>query len=352
MLTEASLFHQLDSRASVFLTYQSVYEHDADYLETLYIGRNFISDSLHQRIKRLARFIPRIEGLFVKKNGNEYYLISQFEKGVEAAEQADELCINYKLYESIKETEGKLSEMVSTRFSELKKLIKSGIPKQTDRIVPKSSEEDTGLSLIINQLLKIHPIEEIYLFHKKQSSQSTIYYLLLIGKGLGIEILNDMQQSAMAKSGGKCVVVLIGHSRIWIQTNLFIHQSFFQKIMGPENIIFQSHQNHPSIHWETPYTPDYSDLEFYYRSTNELVANYFVLRRSLEKGNMEGIGDWFSKSVLRILNTLVLSKLTYLPHYQSGFNLWKLCVYADPKLEHVEFLFEKLSGENFFKELP
>jgi len=317
----------------------------------LYIGRNFNLDSLHQRIKRLARFIPGIEGLFVKKNGNEYYLISQLERGIEAAEQADELCINYELYESIKEVEVKLYEMVSGRFAELKKLIKSGIPKQIDRVVPKSLVEDSELSPIITQLLKIKPAEEIYLFHKKQSFQSTIYYLLLIGEGLGTEILNRMQQSVMTKFNGKCVVVLIGHSRIWIQTNLFIHQSFFQKIMSSENIIFQSSQNHSPIHWETPYTPDYPDLDYYYRSANELVANYFVLRHHSEKENREGIDGLFCNSILRIFRTFIFSKLTYLPHYLSAFSLWKLCVYAEPKLENVEFLFEKLNGENFFKEV-
>ncbi len=351
LLTEAHRLHRLGSRVSVFLTYQSVYEYNIQYLEALYIGRNFISDSLHQRIKRLARFIPSIEGLFVKKNGNEYYLISQLERGIDAAEQADETGINYELYENIKEVEAKLSEMVSARFAELKKLIKSHIPEQIDRGVPKSSVEETELSPVITQILKIKPVEEIYLFHKKQSSQATTYYLLLIGEGLGIEILNRMQQSVMAKSRGKCVVVLIGHSRIWIQTNLFIHQSFFQKIMKPENRMFQSRQNHPSIHWENPYTPDYPDLDFYYRSADKLVANYFVLRHHSEKENGEGIDDLFSISVLRIFRTFVFSKLSYLPYYQSAFNLWKLCVYADPKLENVEFLFEKLSGENFFKEV-
>jgi hypothetical protein len=278
-------------------------------------------------------------------------LISQLERGIEAAEQADEISINYELYESVKETEAKLSEMVSDRFAELKKLIKSGTPKQIDIGVPRASVEEAELSLIIAQILKIQSVEQIYLFHKKESFHSTIYYLLLIGEGLGTEILNRMQQSAMAKSTGKCTVVLIGHSRIWIQTNLFIHQSFFQKIMRTENLAYQSAQSHPQIHWETPYTPDYPDLEYYYRSTKKLTANFFILRHNSEEKNAEGLDDLFSKSVLRILRTFVFSALSYLPHYQSGFNLWKLCVYAHPKLENVEFLFEKLSGENFFKEV-
>jgi len=34
-----------------------------------------------------------------------------------------------------------------------------------------------------------------------------------------------------------------------------------------------------------------------------------------------------------------------------AFTLWKLCVYADPGLEKLEYLFEKLSGNDFFKEV-
>ena len=46
---------------------------------------------------------------------------------------------------------------------------------------------------------------------------------------LGTEILNQIQQSVKAKFEGKLSVVLIGHSRIWIQTNLFYQQSFFSE---------------------------------------------------------------------------------------------------------------------------
>jgi len=66
---------------------------------------------------------------------------------------------------------------------------------------------------------------------------------------------------------------------------------------------------------------------------------------------VEGIFDLFSKSILRIFRTLVYSKLSYLPNYLPVFNLWKLCVYAEPRLEKLEYLFEKLSGNDFFKEV-
>ena len=121
--------------------------------------------------------------------------------------------------------------------------------------------------------------------------------------------------------------------------------------MCSENLMFQSHPNYPSIHWEDNNTPEYPDLEYLNRSAINLSAQYFVLRNNSEKDNKEGIFDLFSKSILRIFRTLVYSKLGYLPNYLPAFNLWKLCVYADPKLEKLEFLFEKLSGEDFFKEV-
>jgi hypothetical protein len=199
--------------------------------------------------------------------------------------------------------------------------------------------------------VKIHPVEEIYLFHQVQTSQQTTYFLLLIGESLGTETLNRIQQSVNSKSEGKHSVVLIGHSRCWIQTNLFYQQAFFRKIMKLENLRFQSQPNHPSIHWENPFYSVYPDLEYLHSSAVRLSAQYFVLRDHSEKDNTEGIFDLFSKSVLRIFRTLVYSKLSYLSNYLPAFTLWKLCIYADPGLEKLEYLFEKLSGEDFFKEV-
>ena len=121
--------------------------------------------------------------------------------------------------------------------------------------------------------------------------------------------------------------------------------------MQPENLLFQSHSNHPSIHWEENGTPEFPDLEYLNRSAIKLSAQYFVFRNHSEKDNTEGISDLFSKSILRIFRTLVYSKLSYLPNYLPAFNLWKLCIYAEPRLEKQEYLFEKLSGEDFFKEV-
>lgn len=289
--------------------------------------------------------------MFVKKSGNEYYLISELEKGKEAAGDGDEIRLNDSLFESIVEAEAKLHRLVSDRFSELKRQIKSNVPIQTIAVEPEPSTEDKQLPQVIEQILKIQQDGEIYLFHQNQNHHTATYFLLLMGERLGTGTLRRIQQSVNAKFEGKFSVVLIGHSRIWIQTNLFFHQSFFQKVMIPENLRFQFHQNYPSIHWENPYTSEYPDLKYFYRSSIRMAKQYFVLRNNSEKDITDGLIDLFGKSVLRIFRTFVFSKLSYLPNYLPAFNLWKLCVYVEPKLEKMEFLFEKCSGEDFFKEV-
>ncbi len=351
LLSEANRFQKLGSLTGMFLSFLNIYQYNIRFLEILCIGHAFDSIDLNQRIKHLVYFIPAVEGVFVKKSGKEYYLVSELEKTKEVAEKGDEVELNESLYESIVEAEVKLHKMVSDRFLTLKKQLKSDalIKKSTDD--SDSTTEDKELSSIISKVVEFHEVEEIYLFHQAQNHYTTIYFLLLIGKGLGTEILNQIRQSVKAKSEGKLEVVLIGHTRIWVQTNLFYHQAFFKKVMVPENLRFQSNKNHPFIHWENPYTPEYPDLDHYYLSSIKLAVQYFVLRNNAENENYEGLGELFARAVLRILRTFIYSKLSYFPHYLPAFNLWKLCVYAEPKLEKMEFLFEKCSGENFFTEL-
>lgn len=351
LLSEANRFQNRGSLTAMFLSYLNICENTIRFLEILFIGHAFDSIDLHERIKQLAHFVPNIEGVFVKKSGKEYYLVSELEKGKEVAENGDEVQLNESLYESIVEAELKLYKLVSDRFSELKKQLRSDalIQKSTDD--PGSSTEDKELSLIIGRIVEVHEVEEIYLFYQSQNNYTTTYFLLLIGKGLGTEILNQVRQSVKAKSEGKLEVALIGHTRIWIQTNLFYHQAFFKKVMVRKNLRYQSNKNHPAIHWENPYTPEYPDLDHYYLSSIKLASQYFILRDNAKDDNMEGLGELFGRSMLRILRTFIYSKLSYFPNYLPAFNLWKLCVYAEPKLENVEFLFEKCSRENFFTEL-
>lgn len=351
LLVAVNRFQELDSLTGQFVSYLSVFEYEIRYLEILYTGSSFESENLHQRIKKLIPHVPEIEGVFVPKNGNEYYLIFELEKANDFAEDGDEIRLNEKLLDSFSKAEEKLHKMVLSSLFGLKSWIKSGFPKQTLVDHAELTTRDNPVTEIAAQIEKIHPLEEIYLFHRVQTSQQTTCFFLLIGESLGTEILNRIQQSVNSRFEGKYSVVLIGHSRTWIQTNLFYQQSFFRKIMTPENRIFQSCPNHPSIHWEDNNIPEYPDLEYLNRSAINLSTQYFVLRNHSEKDNTEGIFDLFGKSVLRIFRTLVYSKLSYLPNYLPAFTLWKLCVFADPGLEKLEYLFEKLSGADFFKEV-
>jgi hypothetical protein len=351
LLTAVNRFQELGSLTGLFVSYLSAFEYDIRYLEILYTGCNFESENPHQRIKKLISHIPEMESIFVPKNGNEYYLIFELEKAKDFAEDGDEIRLNEKLMDSFFQAEEKLHKMVLFRLCELKSLIKSGFPRQPFVDHSELTSEDDQLTEIAAQIVKIHPVEEIHLFHQVQTSQQTTNFLLLIGESLGTETMIRIQQSVSSRFEGKYSVVLIGHSRSWIQTNLFYQQSFFRKIMTPENRIFQSRPNLPLIHWEDNNIPEYPDLEYLNRSATNLSAQYFVLRNHSEKDNTEGIFDLFSKSVLRVLRTLVYSKLSYLPNYLPAFNLWKLCVYSDPGLEKLEYLFEKLSGADFFKEV-
>jgi|GEM_PF-437328 len=351
LLSEANRFQSRGSLTAMFLSYLDIYEYTIRFLEILFVGHAFDSIDLHERIKQLTHFVHLIEGAFVKKSGKEYYLVSELEKAKEVAENGDEVDLNESLYESIVEAEVKLHKLVSDRFLELKKQLKLIVPAQRSNGEFGYSSRDKELSSIIAKIVDVHEVEEIYLFHQSQNHYSTTYFLLLIGTGLGTEILNQIWQSVKAKSEGKLEVVLIGHTRIWVQTNLFYHQAFFKKVMVPENLRYQSNKNHPIIHWENPYTPEYPDLDHYYISSIKLAAQYFVLRDNAESENYEGLGELFARAVLQILRTFIYSMLSYFPHYLPAFNLWRLCVYAEPKLENMEFLFEKCSGENFFTEL-
>ncbi len=167
LLSEANRFQKLGSLTGMFLSFLNIYQYNIRFLEILCVGHPFYSMDLHQRIKQLAHFLPRIEGLFVKKKGNEYYLVAELEEAKEVAEDGDETRLNDSLFESIAEAELKLSRLLSTRFSELKRQIKSNIRaevvKETELRL-QSTAEDKELSQLITQIVNIQAVEKIYLF--------------------------------------------------------------------------------------------------------------------------------------------------------------------------------------------
>jgi hypothetical protein len=345
-------FFVVKARTSIFLTYISLYEQHLTYLERLYIGHSFNGNSLTERIKFLSQYLPSIEDLFVKQNGSTYYLIAQLEVAIQAAEDGDEMMLNWNLYPAIKEVEEQLYTMVSDRFLALKKRIKCNKPSTDKPIaVAEKSPMDQQLFEVVAQINKIKQPEEIYLFHTTQMATTTFYYILLIGAGIGTAILNRMQQSVTAKATTACNVILIGHTRFWIQDNLFIHQEFFKKIMTLENRIFKIPYKQFTMHWEKCRNPYYGDLDSMYKATDKMIAQYFVLREHAALDNAEGLNTMFATAILRAFRTLIYSKLSYQPHYLSAYNLWMICCYAKPNLGKMEYLFVKLGGDAFFKNL-
>ncbi|WGF91542.1 hypothetical protein [Aequorivita marisscotiae] len=352
LMTMNNEFYKLEARTSVFLTYISLYEHHLTYLEKLYIGQSTLFKSVTQRIKTLIPYLPSIEGLFVKENGDTYYLIAQLEMARQAAAEGDEIYINWDMYHAIKEVEEQLYTMVSDRFLALKKRIKCNKPSTgTPIAVAENSPMDKQLFEVVSQINKIKQPEEIYIFHKNHTDSITYYYLLLVGEGIGTAMLNNMQQAVEVKFKGICQVILIAHSRLWIQKNLFFHQDFFKKIMTPENRVFKCPNKIFTLHWEEPYTAPYGDLDYMYRATENLVLQYFVLREHAAADNAEGLKCMFSTALLRAFRTFTYAKLSYRPNHLSARNLWMLCVYAEPNLRNIEYLFEKLQGDAFFRDV-
>lgn len=346
-VSEINRYKKVSGFTSIFLTYESLFTHDIEFLESIYFGKINSSENLHQRIKQLSKVIPSIESLFVKENETQYFLILQIAKGKIAADHDDSIYVNPELVNNIRDTEQKLCDIICSRLLELKELIKSEDQPNFELTIS-STHEESELSKIVSQIIRIKPVEEIYLFDIKDSTNGSIYYLLLVDPNLGTKLLTQIQQSVNSKFKN-CSVVLIGHSRIWIQKDLYVHQSFFQNIMNAKNRIYQSHEFHPQIHWEDPYTPYFPDLDIVYASTKMLVDNYFILRANIQNENHQGLLDLFSSSIFKIFHTIVYSKLSYRTNYISAENMWKLCLHADPRLQKIEYLFEKISPENFFK---
>lgn len=350
--TLANEFHVLDARSSVFITYLSILEHHISFLENLFIGHSFYYKNLTERIKYLAQYLTEIEGLFVKQNAETYYLLEQLEKARAGEGQVDEINIHYELYNALTEVEQHLYNLVSERFLELKRRVKVYSKTNHSTVTaPTLSLVETHLSMLVSQIIKIRQVEEIYLFHKVQTPTNTCYYLMLIGDGLSTELLNGMQQSVVERFQGAYSVLILGHSRMWIQKELFIHQLFFRNIMTDENRVYQAPNKHFTLHWEKPYTLNYPDLDYLYNAADTMSSQYSLLRQNLEEGNVEGLNVLFSNAVLRIFRTYVFTGTSYLPNYLSAYNLWMLCLYAQPNIKKLEYLFEKLSGDSFFKEV-
>src|SRR5690606_10468546 len=100
-----------------------------------------------------------------------------------------------------------------------------------------SDGKDPLFETVLKTLITKLAPEEIYLFHKREmfslnpDEKQTVYYLLVIGNGIGNSALKDIQQSVADTSNGRINLVILGHSRIFLQNNLSKHQKVMQRII-------------------------------------------------------------------------------------------------------------------------
>lgn len=347
LLSQAHDCHANESMMGSFLNYISVFDHDIDCLERLYLGNKSLEPNLHQRIADLMPYLPVLKQFFVKKNGNTFYLIEVLEK---AKIEDDESMLNYELYPAIFETEVKLYELVSERLRAVQLSLKhekeiAVIPSVEEKPLEKKFSE--ALATII---ARAKP-EEIYHYHTTIREQQTVLYLSLVGNQLGNALLNRIQQSVSDQSEGRCIVVLIGHSRSWIQDNIYLWQGLFEKIMTSAKRVYFSKPYLPTIHWEKPYIPHYPDLDLYYRAATRSAEQFMNLRKNHSADNYEGYYPIFATAFCRILRVYIYRSLVYMPTYLAPETLWRLCTYAQPELEKMEYLFDKISNDRFFLNL-
>ena len=72
------------------------------------------------------------------------------------------------------------------------------------------------------------------------------------------------------------------------------------------------------------------------------------LNTNLTEDNYEGFYQLFATAFTRMLRIYIYRSLVYMPNYLAPEILWKLCTYANPDLEKLEYLFDKVSKERFF----
>ncbi|KQS91918.1 hypothetical protein [Chryseobacterium sp. Leaf394] len=354
LISEAKRFYQLHTPISAYLTYIKLIEHDLDYLEYVFTGTRSNHENLHIRLKNLLPYIPVLQKLMVKKNGHTYYLISKLESAVEAAESCDEMFIRTELYSAIQNLELQLYQIIELRFEELKGMLKSVRPALST--VASASEmpiEDKNLKITVETIRKMADPEEIFLFHKGSTCENkvrtTLYYLLLIGEGIGNAKILQLQDAVEKKTNHAVKVVILSHSRISVQENLFNYQHLMRSVMTGQNRIYSSDSMHPEIHWEEPYTVEYGDMDLYYNALQGYIAQYFSMRTNIENDNRHGFISVFANCFMRAMRIFLYGALhSYMPHHLSAFSSWKLCVFAEPSIEKIEFLFSKINS-NFYR---
>jgi len=335
------------SSNSVFTSYARLIEYDLEYLEELYSGNKSASLPLDERINKLIEYIPEIQKYFVKNSHSKYYLIDLFVKAKEASTNDDEAIYRDEMYEAVGIAEQSLYRLIEERLDELKKLMKKGLFERHEAScqIDKELKNET-LDIAVETISKLVEVEQIFLYHQIIYGEKTTYYLMLIANGSSNEKLSLITQSLKSKTGGKYDFVLISHSRNWIQTNLYQHQSFFANIIQGKCLIYSSSQYHPEFHWEVPHNPYHADLYFYYKPTAAIALQFFTIANNA-KENYQGIDYFFTLFFLSFCRTYIFVKTYYLPNYLSNEALWQLCIYADPDIRKYNYMIEQFWTDFF-----
>jgi len=332
--------------SSVFTSYARLIEYDLEYLEELYSGNNCNSLCLEERISKLTEYIPEIQKYFVKSSTNKYYLTDLYAKAKRALADDDTFYEN-EMCEAVTIAEQNLYRLIVERFDEIKKLIKKECFKKCevsseDNSKPKDEILDSAIETVLNSAA----VEQIYLYHQITYGEKTIYYLMLIANAVGNEKLKSLTQSLKSKMGGGYDFVLLSHSRLWIQENLYQYQDFFAGIIQGKKPIYSSSQYHPEVHWEVPHEPHHADLYFYYTAAKNTAFQFFAIANNA-KDNYQGADNLFSLFFLSFCRTYIFVKTYYLPNYLSSQALWELCIYADPDIRKYNYLTEQFWTDFF-----
>jgi len=334
----------------VFLLYERLFELHLLYLEELYIGHTTSINNLYQRIKAISKLNPEIESLFLKKSEEEYYLIALINRVKEAIEEQREVYYD-ECFNAFANVENQLHNFVHDRFKDLKRLIKHQASNSTiSEVAIELNKQETFNDIIIERCLNQNQrIEEIYLYQTLTIGSQTIYYLLIIGDKFANEQIKNLESSLQDKFNKQTSFVIIAHTKIWIQTELYSSQDFFASIIKNENKIYSSSQYNALLHWLVPHTALYTDL-YYYNSVTDNTAKELLRNLQKLKKNQEckqSIPYLLSLYFMSFCRTYILAHLSYLPNYLSSFSLWLLCVNVNTNLTKYQYLFDKF-GNKFF----
>lgn len=348
--SELNTHKSLDAVSSVFLLYERLFELHLQYLEELYVGHTTSINNLHQRIKAISKFNPEIESLFLKKSEEEYYLITLINRVKEAIEEQREVYYD-ECFDAFEKVENQLHNFVQDRFKSLKRLIKYQTSNPIiSEIAIEFNKQETFNDIIIERCLNQNQrIEEIYLYQTLTLGSQTIYYLLIIGDKFANEQIKNLELSLQDKFNKQTNFVIIAHTKIWIQTELYSSQDFFASIIKNKNKIYTSSKYNASLHWLVPHASLYTDLYYYNSITNNTAKELLKNLQKLKKGQecKQSIPYLLSLYFMSFCRTYILAHLSYLPNYLSSYSLWLLCINVKTNLTKYQYLFDKF-GNKFF----